>query len=78
MIDRFLYLVSEGFRSLWRTKTTALATISAIGIATSFVVFTALVGENLSSIINLARGQYEFQIFFNDDIAIKNLTGGMI
>ena len=68
MIDRFLYLVSEGFRSLWRTKTTALATISAIGIATSFVVFTALVGENLSSIINLARGQYEFQIFFNDDI----------
>ena len=68
MIDRFLYLVSEGFRSLWRTKTTALATISAIGIASSFVVFTALVGENLSSIINLARGQYEFQIFFNDDI----------
>ncbi len=68
MIDRFLYLVSEGFRSLWRTKTTALATISAIGIAASFVVFTALLGENLSSIIKLARSQYEFQIFFNDDI----------
>ncbi|MBF89159.1 MAG: hypothetical protein CMG75_05740 [Candidatus Marinimicrobia bacterium] len=68
MIDRFLYLVSEGFRSLWRTKTTALATISAIGIAASFVVFTALLGENLSSIVKLARSQYEFQIFFNDDI----------
>tara|TARA_B100000029_G_scaffold515208_1_gene621115 strand:- start:10786 stop:11652 length:867 start_codon:yes stop_codon:yes gene_type:complete len=68
LIDRFLYLVSEGFRSLWRTKTTALATISAIGIAASFVVFTALLGENLSSIIKLARSQYEFQIFFNDDI----------
>tara|TARA_B100000700_G_scaffold331713_1_gene467422 strand:- start:6453 stop:7319 length:867 start_codon:yes stop_codon:yes gene_type:complete len=68
LIDRFLYLVSEGFRSLWRTKTTALATISAIGIAASFVVFTALLGENLSSIVKLARSQYEFQIFFNDDI----------
>ena len=68
MIDRFLYLVSEGIRSLWRTKTTALATISAIGIAASFVVFSAVVGENISGIIQIARGQYEFQVFFSEDI----------
>ena len=55
MIDRFLYLVSEGIRSLWRTKTTALASISAIGIAASFVVFSAVVGENISGIIQIAR-----------------------
>ncbi|MCH2445815.1 MAG: ABC transporter permease [Candidatus Marinimicrobia bacterium] len=68
MIDRFLYLVSEGIRSLWRTKTTALATISAIGIAASFVVFSAVVGENISGIIQIARGQYEFQVFFSEDV----------
>ena len=68
MIDRFLYLVSEGIRSLWRTKTTVLATISAIGIAASFVVFSAVVGENISGIIQIARGQYEFQVFFSEDI----------
>ena len=68
MIDRFLYLVSEGIRSLWRTKTTALATISAIGIAASFVVFSAVVGENISGIIQIARGQYEFQVFFLKDV----------
>jgi len=68
MIDRFLYLVSEGIRSLWRTKTTALATISVIGIAASFVVFSAVVGENISGIIQIARGQYEFQVFFSEDI----------
>ncbi len=68
MIDRFLYLVSEGIRSLWRTKTTALATISAIGIAASFVVFSAVVGENISGIIQIARGQYEFQVFFSKDV----------
>ena len=68
MIDRFLYLVSEGIRSLWRTKTTALASISAIGIAASFVVFSAVVGENISGIIQIARGQYEFQIFFSKDV----------
>ena len=68
MIDRFLYLVSEGIRSLWRTKTTALATISAIGIAASFVVFSAVVGENISGIIQIARGQYEFQVFFLEDV----------
>ena len=68
MIDRFLYLVSEGIRSLWRTKTTALATISAIGIAASFVVFSAVVGENISGIIQIARGQYEFQVFFSVEV----------
>ena len=68
MIDRFLYLVSEGIRSLWRTKTTALATISAIGIAASFVVFSAVVGENISGIIQIARGQYEFQVFFSEEV----------
>ena len=68
MIDRFLYLVSEGIRSLWRTKTTALATISAIGIAASFVVFSAVVGENISGIIQIARGKYEFQVFFSEEV----------
>ena len=68
MIDRFLYLVSEGIRSLWRTKTTALATISVIGIAASFVVFSAVVGENISGIIQIARGQYEFQVFFSEEV----------
>ena len=68
MIDRFLYLVSEGIRSLWRTQTTALAPISVIGIAASFVVFSAVVGENISGIIQIARGQYEFQVFFSEDV----------
>lgn len=69
MIDRFLYLLSEGIRSLWRAKTTAIATISAIGIAASFVVFSAIVGENLSGVIQIARGQYEFQVFFGQDVS---------
>ena len=68
MIDRFLYLVSEGIRSLWRTKSTVLATITAIGIASSFVVIIAVVVENVSGIIQIARGQYEFQVFFSEDV----------
>ena len=69
MIDRFLYLVSEGVRSLWRSKTTALATTTAIGIAASFVLFIAVVGENLSGVIKLARDQYEFEVFFDSDVS---------
>ncbi|MEE2876985.1 MAG: permease-like cell division protein FtsX [Candidatus Neomarinimicrobiota bacterium] len=68
MIDRFLYLVTEGIRSLWRSRTTALATTTAIGISASFVLFIAVLGENLSLVIDLARDQYEFQVFFNNDL----------
>ena len=64
MIDRVLYLFSEGIRGVLRTKITAIATIITIGITSSFVMITAQFGENISKFVEIVRGQYELQIFF--------------
>jgi len=68
MIDRVLYLFSEGIRGLLRTKITAIATIITIGITSSFVMITAQFGENISKFVEIVRGQYELQIFFKENV----------
>lgn len=64
MIDKFLYLVAEGLRSLWRARLSAFASIMAIGIAMSLVGFGAVLGENFADLIRLARSQYKLEVFF--------------
>ena len=68
MIDRILYLLSEGIRGLLRTKITAIATIITIGITSSFVMISAQFGENLSQFVDIVRNQYELQIFFKENV----------
>lgn len=64
MIDKFLYLIAEGFRSLWRARFSAIASITAIGIAMSLVGFGVILGENFTDLIRLARSQYKLEVFF--------------
>lgn len=64
-METFLYLISEGFKNLWREKLSVFASIVAISIAMSFVVFGGIAGQDFSRIIKLARSQYELQVFFS-------------
>lgn len=64
MIDKFLYLIGEGFRSLWRARLSAVASITAIGVAMSLVGFGMILGENFTDLIRLARSQYRLEVFF--------------
>lgn len=59
------YLIGEGFRSLWRARLSAFASITAIGVALSFVGFGSLVGKNFSQVIELARSRYRLEVFFS-------------
>ncbi|MEE9166063.1 MAG: permease-like cell division protein FtsX [Candidatus Neomarinimicrobiota bacterium] len=65
MTDKFLYLIAEGFRSLWRAKLSAFASITAIGVAMSLVGFGAILGESFSNLIHIARSQYKLEVFFH-------------
>ena len=69
MIDRFIYLVGEGFRSLWRARLSAFSSILAIGVAMSLVGFGVILGENFTDLIHLARSQYKLEVFFQPFIS---------
>lgn len=65
MMDKLWYLIGEGFRSLWRARLSAFASVTAIGVALSFVGFGSLVGKNFSRLIEVARSQYRLEVFFS-------------
>ncbi|MCH8012333.1 MAG: ABC transporter permease [Candidatus Marinimicrobia bacterium] len=69
MMETFLYLIAEGFKNLWREKLSVFASIFAIAIAMSFVVFGGITGQDFSRIIKVARSQYELQVFFSPMIS---------
>ena len=80
MIDKILYLIAEGFRSLWRARLTAAASITAIGVSMSFVGFGVVIGQNFSDLIEFARSQYRFEVFFSPlmsdseaELIVKNI-----
>lgn len=68
MTDKLWYLIGEGFRSLWRAKLSAFASVTAIGVALSFVGFGSLVGKNFSRLIEVARSRYSLEVFFTPDL----------
>ncbi len=63
-MDKFLYLLSEGFRSLWRAKLSAFSSITAIGMTLSFVGFGAMATSNLARLASESRAEYSIEVFF--------------
>jgi len=64
-MDTFFYLISEGFRSLWRTKVNAVISIIVIGVTMSFVGFGGVIGQEFNRLIETARSKYELEVFFS-------------
>ncbi|MFQ6607072.1 MAG: cell division protein FtsX [Fidelibacterota bacterium] len=63
-MDKFIYLLSEGFRSLWRAKLSAFSSITAIGVTLSFIGFGAMVTSDLARLANKSRADYSLEVFF--------------
>ena len=64
-MDTFSYLISEGFRSLWRTKVNAVISIIVIGVTMSFVGFGGVIGQEFNRLIETARSKYKLEVFFS-------------
>ncbi|MFQ6616034.1 MAG: cell division protein FtsX [Fidelibacterota bacterium] len=75
MMSKVGYLIGEGFRNLWRAKLSAIASVTAIGVALSFVGFGSLVGKNFSRVIEVARSQYRLEVFFSPGLTDSEALG---
>ncbi len=63
-MDKFFYLLSEGYRSLWRAKLSTFSSITTIGVTLSFVGFGAMATSNLARLANESRSDYTMEVFF--------------
>ena len=71
MIDKFLYLISEGLKNVWRHKMTTFTAVFSLFLALYFVGLLATAGENTKSILQYLRSKYKIEVFFKQNIDLK-------
>jgi len=70
-MDKFLYLISEGLKNVWRHKMTTFTAVFSLFLALYFVGLLATAGENTKSILQYLRSKYKIEVFFKQSIDIK-------
>ena len=58
-MDKFLYLISEGLKNVWRHKMTTFTAVFSLILALYFVGLLATAGENTKSILQYLRSKYK-------------------
>ena len=71
-MDKFLYLISEGFKNVWRHKMTTFTAVFSLFLALYFVGLLATAGENTKSILKYLRSKYKIEVFFKQDVNYKS------
>ena len=80
-MDKFLYLISEGFKNVWRHKMTTFTAVFSLFLALYFVGLLAIAGENTKSILQYLRSKYKIEVFFKQDInyqSAKNISDSIL
>ena len=70
-MDKFLYLVSEGFKNVWRHKMTTFTAVFSLFLALYFVGLLATAGENTRSVLQYLRSKYKIEVFFKQNVDLK-------
>ena len=70
-MDKFLYLVSEGLKNVWRHKMTTFTAVFSLFLALYFVGLLATAGENTRSILQYLRSKYKIEVFFKQNVGLK-------
>ena len=71
-MDKLLYLISEGFKNVWRHKMTTFTAVFSLFLALYFVGLLAIAGENTRSILQYLRSKYKIEVFFKQDIEYQS------
>jgi len=71
-MDKLLYLISEGFKNVWRHKMTTFTAVFSLFLALYFVGLLAVAGENTKSILQYLRSKYKIEVFFKQDVEYKS------
>ena len=74
-MDKFSFLIAEGFKNIFRHKLTSFATIFSVFLTLSIVGFLILANQNTNKIIEYLRAKYKIEVFFKEgftDDELKN------
>ena len=74
-MSKIFYLLSEGFKNVWRHKMTALTAILSLFISLYIIGALATAGNNTHKVLHYLRSKYKIEVFFNQDISNEQAIG---
>ena len=74
-MSKIFYLLSEGFKNIWRHKMTALTAILSLFISLYIIGALATAGNNTHKVLHYLRSKYKIEVFFTQDISNEQAIG---
>ncbi|MBT4734609.1 MAG: ABC transporter permease [Candidatus Marinimicrobia bacterium] len=68
-MDQIIFLVSEGFKNVWRHKATSLTAIFTLYVTLIIVGLFMVGGENIHKTIQYVRSKYKVEVFYEQDVS---------
>ena len=72
MLDRFLFLIAEGFRNLLRHKLTVFAAVFSVFMTMIIIGSLLIIGKNTNKLIFYLRSIYKIEVFFDNDLSKRD------
>lgn len=66
-MDKFIFLISEGIKNLWRHKLTVFTAVFSIFLSLSTVGVLFIAEQNTHKLIEYMRSKYKIEVFFDDE-----------
>ena len=67
-MNKFLFLLSEGLKNLWRHKLTVFTAVFSVFLSLSTIGVLFIAEQNTHKLIEYMRSKYKIEVFFKDSI----------
>lgn len=73
-MDKFLFLLAEGMKNLWRHKITAFTSIFSIILSLSAIGVFLIASQNTDKLLEYIRSKYKIEVFFKSEVTLDEAT----
>ena len=67
-MNKFLFLLSEGLKNLWRHKLTVFTAVFSVFLSLSTIGVLFIAEQNTHKLIEYMRSKYKIEVFFKDTV----------
>ena len=72
-MNKFIFILSEGFKNVWRHRSSALSSIFSIYLTLIVSGSLLIVSQNTDKLVEYLRDKYKIEVFFKNDVSEKRV-----
>ena len=73
-MNKFIFILSEGFKNVWRHRSSALSSIFSIYLTLIVSGSLLIVSQNTNKLVEYLRDKYKIEVFFKNDVSEKRVA----